>query len=236
MQYFFSFLLLVFTLFKSFTLQAQYAVVRDKDGYVNVREDSAGDARIVDRISNQSLVCVWLNEVNDWSDVSYMKNGKEYSGYIHASRLVAVDSIPGVKLLKKTKHTGTTAVFQHDSIKVTIAVKPFVAKEHKFTYSDKAHTSIAKIDGKPYKGKDGEMPGTEFKSIEVQWGKMRSVFPASWIMNMCEIRASAATIYVDEKKQRIYLEMSSFSDGAGWYTVMWLWEKGEVKSRLTWTP
>lgn len=229
------YLLLLFTFFAN-SLFAQFAIICDKDGYVNVRAERSGSSAIIDKLNNQDLVCTWNEGGSEWNNVLYCK-GEEYcSGYIHRSRLQMIDSIPGIKKMKEIKYNAVVAVYRCNSVHVTVTEGPFIAKEHWFTYGDEQRKKIRKIDDRYYKGKDGEMPTREFKSVKVEWGAAHSDFQQYWLDNMCEIRARDVLIYVDEKKQRIYLEATSFSDGAGYYKVMWVWEKGEVKSRLVWEP
>lgn len=216
-------------------LHAQYLIVQDKDGYVNVREKPSAGSRITGRLNDQELVASFRDGENGWEFVSYWKNGVEETGYIHASRLKPLDSIPGLRTLRQMSRTARQSVYQFDSIKVIITIKPFVAKEHRLTYNKESKEYIAQIDGSGYWGKDGDMPATEYKSIEISWGHSRFSLPASALKGMFEPEDGSADIYVDRGKQRLYISASN-SDGAGCYEVMWVWEKGEVKNRLIFVP
>ncbi|BAV06576.1 hypothetical protein SAMN05421788_107239 [Filimonas lacunae] len=218
------------------SIWSQYYLIQDKDGFVNVRADSTLSAKIIDTLSNERIVAEgYTGSGPNWTYIVYNKKGRENEGYIYASRLFSIDKIPDIQQMKLKSETAQTCIYQLDSIKVTVSIKPFVPKEHRITRS-KEFTGygpgpITKIDGAHYWGTDGDMPRTEYKKITVQWGSVISEFPAEAIKGLYQPENGGVDIMIDVKHKRLFMS-TAHSDGAGHYSIIWVWENGEFIERL----
>src|SRR5689334_23302151 len=65
------------------------AVVKDPDGFVNIREGVTTQSKIIDTLSNGRLVYMLPEETNsNWISVDYNKGKEHRTGYVHKSRVV----------------------------------------------------------------------------------------------------------------------------------------------------
>lgn len=216
-------------------VSAQFAIVNDKDGYVNVREAGDITSKVVDKLANQWLV-IYGPEEKEWVSIEYNKGGKLKSGYVHASRLVFTTDIAGIKSLREIKRSGRQSVYKLDSVRVTVTIGPFAVKQHRITYIEsEPPCNVEKIDGKYYWGKDSEIPDTEYKSIEVQWGGHTALMPAAGLSGVFQPDDALVDAWYDKAANRLYMEIVN-GDGAGAYNCIWLWENGKYIDRLVWVP
>ena len=107
----------------------------------------------------------------------------------------------------------------------------FEKSKHKFKYYRDNETQIELIDNKQYWGTDGELPKTQYKNITVKIGKSVFALPKSALENLYEVNLDSTETYFDKDRNIIYI-ISSNSDGAGYYEVIWKIEKATYKDRL----
>lgn len=89
---------------------------------------------------------------------------------------------------------------------------------------------IEHINGKPYYGKDGGMPTTQYATIEITTGNKTMKLPVQALENLYEPSLNHTWAYYDSKNDTIFIEAFN-SDGAGGYMVMWKIEKGVYKEK-----
>lgn len=66
------------------------AVVRDKDGYVNVREERSGSSKVVDIIQESEVIYYTPSVISNWWRV-YREHGNKFLGYVHKSRILTYE-------------------------------------------------------------------------------------------------------------------------------------------------
>jgi hypothetical protein len=212
------FALLVLTTASRICLAQTYAIINDKDGYVNMRDDASTKAGVVGRIHNGEFVCIDEEQSKaNWIMVDANNNS---SGYIYKSKALLIASLPALKNKRLFKHGCTV---YDDKISVTIKSSAFDSKRHKLIL-DKNKQFVNKIDGHTVWGQDGEIPKKEITSISVAFGTTKLSIPKIAFKDLYEPNVDLLRVYMG-KKGIIYIKMDN-SDAAGSYTVIWTIKDG----------
>ncbi len=148
-------------------------------------------------------------------------------GYVLLNKIKSIADFEEIPIISEGENTVTLA---KDSLKVTITRQRFVKGNNKIAYYKEARSQIQTINGKPIWGTDGEMPRSEYGSINIIIGQRKIVLPRSAFLNLFEPRLSDTQIHYDKLNNSIYIQ-SANSDGAGYYQVIWKIEKGVYKDR-----
>lgn len=220
--------LLTLTLLLCFSYSyGQFAVVNDKDSFLNVREDGHQSSKVVGKLPNGHLIYCFDNKGN-WTNIDYTHEGKELNGYVYKDRFQLVSNFPALTVSKKKE---TSITLKKDSLEVTITQVQFDRKKHKFKYVKEYPDQIELIDNKKYWGMDGGMPTTQFESIVIKVGQRRITVPKYALEGLYQPNLDNAEVNYDKSKDTFYIQTIN-SDGAGSYLVIWKIEKGYYKDRL----
>lgn len=207
---------------------AQYWIVADNDGFVNVRDSAGTSRRITDTLHNGHFIYIVPDEVQTgaWRNVLYhhMAKDSDRYGYIFFDRLKAVEDYDSIPL---RNYIDNTATCSRDSVKVIVTQQKFDKTKYRISYGDRY---IARINGKPYWGTDGEMPRHEYKSITILIGTRKIILPHAAFDNLFEPTIWNTEVHYDRVSDIIYIR-SQNSDGAGSYDVIWRIVKGVYTDR-----
>ena len=196
----------------------QFAIIHDKDGFVNVRQTASVGKNITDTLANDRPVFCFEKEGN-WVNVFYVKKGKMQAGYIHQDRIVYLSTFDSIPLVKQS---AALAVFQKANRTITIATGKFDSSKSKLTYKKSENSRfLSQIDGKRIWGTDGDVPKRKYLSIQIQNGNEPFVLPNRYLQNLFEPNLHTTNVYVDPKTQTFYIAAWN-SDGAGGYVVLWV--------------
>lgn len=206
---------------------AQFAILTDKEGYVNVREDAGINKKIINKLNSGHLIYCFENKGN-WTNIDYTHQDKERNGYIYKEKYKMVSDFLSFPATKKSDNN---IVFKKDSISVTLTSTEFEKKKHRFKYVKDSPDQILLIDNKKYWGKDGGMPSTQFDKIIIEIGKTILLLPKAALEGLYEPNIFSAEINYDKENKVLYIQTMN-SDGAGSYEVIWKIEKGNYKERL----
>jgi hypothetical protein len=221
---------LIFFLMLGSEAFAQFAIVVDKDSFVNVRSGPGKDSAIVDSLKNGDVIYMFEGE-NNWMIVDYELNTNGFksfkSGYIHRSRVKLVESfteIPGAKL------NDSLLVFQWDTCRLQITEKSFKSKKHHLTYLqlEGGDYIVNKIDGKEFWGTDGDIPKSQYGKCQLKLGKQMLNLPTQTLYNP---NLYLTRLYIDRSSITLYLSAFN-SDGAGGYVVLWVIKNGQFKQQF----
>ena len=137
-----------------------YAVVKDKDGYVNIRAKENVKSKIVGTLPNNTLVYGFFDK--EFNPTNWIEVDK---GYVHQSRLKKISDFPVIE----GKVQGNSIIFDDKDVKVTITKQKFDKTKHKITKKKHKEYSEYIIDGKSAQGLDGDLflPEDHYKSITV---------------------------------------------------------------------
>ncbi|SEW51441.1 SH3 domain-containing protein [Chitinophaga arvensicola] len=205
-------------------LWAQFALVEDKDGYTNVREEGALSAPVVARVTSGSLVYIY-EAGKDWSQVDYKQDS---TGYIHNSRLRKIANYEPVPVQRVA---GDSIVFRKDSLMIVLRQMLFQPSAHRFKYQQtEGGRYLSAIDNRPFWGTDGGAPDRAYQHISCYWQHGCVVAPDSAINDLFQPNLELTHVWYDRQHERWFIEATN-SDGAGGYVVAWMFEQGKYKTR-----
>ncbi len=234
-------MLLIFT---GSTVQAQYmapfAIIKDKDGYVNVHAEASKDAKVIDKLLENQLFedqSQFGSGSEEWVYISYgdKKSRKfpvnrmeeESVGYIHKSRVLYLDKLPQ---LKRKIINPNQAEFQNDTLKLVIKTGKFIPQNHTIERED---GYISKVDNIVAWGVDGSLDReapAEIKSITITHKNRIFPFPKEALTGM--FCPNFENMYVVISNDNTLFVVMSNSDAAGAYNVAWTIQYGKVVSQF----
>ena len=207
-----------------------FAVINDKDGYVNVRKEKSVHSKVLKKLDNNTLIFVLEYDKAYYGNWIYADN----EGYIYNDRVKWIEKLPKIA---KGITKGNTIVFEGKEIQVTLSTEKFDKSKHSFKYHKEYRDIIEKIDGKPFWGTDGNMPKREYKSIEVKIRGKQVSIPQSAYNDLYEsyLYTEFNSVHYDKDNDILYI-VADNGDGAGAYMVCWQIEKGVYKGRKVGIP
>ena len=207
-----------------------FAVINDKDGYVNVRKEKSVHSKVLKKLDNNTLIFVLEYDKAQEGNWIYADN----EGYIYNDRVKWIHNFPQIA---KGIAKGNTIVFEGKEIQVVLSTEKFDKSKHSFKYHKEYRDVIEKIDGKLFWGTDGNMPKREYKSIEVKIRGKQVSIPQSAYNDLYESSLYTEFNSVDyDKVNDILYIVANNGDGAGVYMVCWQIEKGVYKGRKVGIP
>ena len=214
-----------------------YAVVKDKDGYVNIRAKESVKSKIVGTLPNNTLVYALFDTTEDETGEEIFFNWIAVDkGYVHKSRLKMIGEFPSIG---KGKEQGNSITIAGKGISVTLTKQPFDKTKHKITKKKHKEYSEYIIDGKRVQGLDNDefLPKDHYKSITVTINGKNVPIPKSAYDDLYEIGIWDTNnfAYYDKEDDVLYI-IAHNGNGAFSYEVCWQIVKGEYKTRIIGEP
>ena len=222
-------LFLVFLLFCQFAfVKAQeeaFAVVNDKDGYVNVRKGKSAQSKVLKRLNNKTIVFAY--NYDKTTDGNWIYTDEE--GYIYNDRVKWIHKFPQIA---KGIAKGNTMVFEGKEIQVVLTSGKFDKSKHSFEYFKDSPTGIEVIDDQLPYGTDGKMPTTEYKSIVINIHGKQVSLPKDAYSDLYEptFRTDHNFVHYDKENDILYI-VANNNYAERPYKVCWQIEKGVYKGR-----
>ena len=205
-----------------------YAVVKDKDGYVNIRAKENVKSKIVGTLKNNTLVYEFLDEEFNPSNWVHID-----SGYVHKSRLKMISEFPSIG---KGKEQGNSITIAGKGISVTLTQQKFDKTKHKITKKKHDGWTELIIDGKKIYGIEDELlPDDHYKSITVTMKGKNVPIPKSAYDDLYQIFYFNRLIFYDEEAEALYI-FASNSDASWAYIVCWQIVKDKYITRIIGQP
>ena len=200
-----------------------YAVVKDKDGYVNIRAKENVKSKIVGTLPNNTLVYGFFDK--EYNPTNWIEVDK---GYVHQSRLKKIFDFRAIE----GKVHGNSVIFDDKDVKVTITKQKFDKTKHKITKKEHNGWTELIIDGKKIYGIEDELlPDDHYKSITVTMKGKNVPIPKSAYDDLYQISYFSSSIYYDEEAEALYIYADNGEAGLA-YEVCWQIVKGEYKTRI----
>ncbi|HEN9551045.1 SH3 domain-containing protein [Acinetobacter baumannii] len=137
---------------------ADFGFIQDKDGYVNVRENSSLTSKVTSKLNNNEIVsCVMDERVNNFCLVN-ASNG--VTGFVYKNRINNFSGYTSIKLFQYSKEK---AVYNDKNIIVEVYAKkaildPKLYKTFKGEYKY--------FNNKKFFGTDGTLPNNNFLQLD----------------------------------------------------------------------
>ena len=208
-----------------------YAVVKDKDGYVNIRAKENVKSKIVGTLPNNTLVYGFFDK--EYNPTNWIEVDK---GYVHQSRLKKISDFPVIE----GKVQGNSIIFDDKDVKVTITKQKFDKTKHKITKKDQGSYDQLIIDGKEIYGieiygGDDSLPQDHYKSITVTMKGKNVPIPKSAYDDLYQIIYFSESIYYDEEAEALYIFAHNSEAGLS-YQVCWQIVKDKYITRIIGLP
>ena len=212
---------LIIILFLGKWVFGQVAIIKDKDGFTNVRKLPDSQSEILFKIKDSEVFSYEESE-NDWIKVYVPKNKYHLNcdeqdnliGYIHKSCLNPIEKL---KIFK-----GTEFSFKY-------ILKEFNVKDK---ISDFDGQWLTKINGRRIYGTDGNLPKTEITGIDVKLNGIEIDVAQVFYEDLFECDNNV----VINKNKSDYIVHQWNSDGAGAYLLVWVFGSEKLKQRLILIP
>ncbi len=223
---------------------APFAIIKDKDGVVNVREGKNPNSKIIDKLVKNQVFedLAFMNEESEseWHVITYgkyslskntfNKTTKEQGGYIHKSRILYLSQLPQ---LKKSIINDSITEFKNDSVKIIIKIGSFISQKyrnHKLdTYGD---GYLLSIDGERSWGTDGISLETlvEIRKIIIYSNGKQHTFPVKAINNIFSPWQKNMIVALSDDNT-MFIVMSN-GDAGNAYNVVWTIKNNIVVSEF----
>ena len=205
-----------------FAQEEAFAVINDKDGYVNVRKGKSAQSKVLKRLNNNTIVFVY--NYDKATDGNWIYTDED--GYIYNDRVKWIHKFP---IIAKGIAKGNTIVFEGKEIQVVLTSGKFDKSKHSFEYFKDSPTGIEVIDDElPY----GKMPTTEYRSIEVNIHGKRVSLSQDAYSDLYEptFLTDHNSVYYDKESDILYI-VANNNYAERPYKVCWQIEKGVYKGR-----
>jgi hypothetical protein len=226
-------LIILSLLFVSCALHAQqlqfndddlvYAVIKDTDGYINIRKAPSAKAGIVGKIYNNNIFSCQPDKTNWWKVLQVDNHSRSnwIEGYIYKDKVLLLKNW---KVVKRQNAVSDSGIFKKDSTVIIIKQKTFNSKQHKLTYTksnlkENAKDELLKIDSKRFWGTDGEVPKKALASVKIIINGHLITLPHSAFGDLYEPHLNNISI-CQGPDNILYISMLN-SDGAGGYYIIW---------------
>ncbi|HEN9538750.1 TPA: SH3 domain-containing protein [Acinetobacter baumannii] len=137
---------------------ADFGFIQDKDGYVNIRENSSLTSKVTSKLNNNEIVsCVMDERVNNFCLVN-ASNG--VTGFVYKNR---INNFSGYTYIKLFQYSKEKAVYNDKNIIVKVYAKkaildPKLYKTFKGEYKY--------FNNKKFFGTDGTLPNNDFLQLD----------------------------------------------------------------------
>ena len=208
-----------------FAQEEAFAVINDKDGYVNVRKGKSAQSKVLKRLNNKTIVFAY--NYDKATDGNWIYTDEE--GYIYNDRVKWIHKFP---IIAKGIAKGNTIVFEGKEIQVVLTSGKFDKSKHSFEYYKDSPTGVEVIDDQLPYGTDGKMPTTEYRSIEINIHGKRVSLPKDAYSDLYEptFLTDHNSVYYDKESDILYI-VANNNYAERPYKVCWQIEKGVYKGR-----
>lgn len=203
----------------------RFALIVDKDGYVNVREKGSANSKIIGKIKSGEAVFIFEDLDTDWLNIII----DDKSGYIHRSRVKYINEFEKIPSVDAHDYK---AIFHLNDIHIDIATDDFDYESNKkyFTKVDKEDLTITKYKGREMWGTDETIPQSYYQYIAVKIGNQEIEIPEKDIADLFNPNNEYTECYYDRVNNSIYIHLSN-SDGSASYVALFKVENGVYKGR-----
>ncbi|MBN9382692.1 MAG: SH3 domain-containing protein [Chitinophagaceae bacterium] len=220
----------------SFTLSAkgQLAIIRDPDGFTNVRAGKSTTTKIIGKFLDGDVFSYSYEKNDEWASVYYNPNESNDSGqlqgFIHKDRLLPMEQL---KHIPETRNCRTLRdgklMIHNDSVTLQLTTAPFQARQHVLRKDKDGYVST--IDGRKPVGSDGSMPRQKLTAFRMTIGGNTVDIPAAAWNDIYEPTLETCNVFFDTRTGFMYIFIPSSSDGGGAYTIAWIFAKGRYVKR-----
>lgn len=216
--------------------QMAAAIIKDKDGYTNIRSGKSSKSDVLFKIIDSEVF--WITEKyspsSQWYSIEYSdKNRKQpqddkiKKGYIHVSRINTLQSLSKMNV---RKITNLSSEFTNKNNRVIVKIKPFLKENHIIT---KSSSGEYLIDNKKPWAYDNIAPMLanderfyEIDSIEIIFESKKILIKNSFFENIYHIDLDYITVF--DYNQAIYIYMQNGEAAGSYEAIFVIKQNGDV--------
>lgn len=152
---------IVFTAFMIGSIESSYAdfgFIQDKDGYVNVRQNSSLSSKITSKLNNKEIVsCVMDEETNNFCLVNASNDA---IGFVYKNR---INNFSGYTSIKLSQYSREKAVYSDKNIMVEVYAKKAISDPKLYKTFEGEYKYF---NDKKFFGTDGSLPDNNFLQLD----------------------------------------------------------------------
>ncbi|MDA4882997.1 SH3 domain-containing protein [Acinetobacter baumannii] len=139
-------------------LHADFGLIQDKDGYVNVRENSSLSSKVTSKLNNNEIVsCVMDEETNNFCLVN-ASNGA--TGFVYKNR---INNFSGYTSIKLSQYSREKVIYSDKNIIVEVYAKKAISDPKLYkTFKGK----YKYFNNKKFFGTDSSLPDNNFLQLD----------------------------------------------------------------------
>ncbi|MDA3559069.1 SH3 domain-containing protein [Acinetobacter sp. AOR15_HL] len=140
------------------TSWADFGFIQDKDGYVNVRENSSLSSKVTSKLNNNEIVsCVMDEGMNNFCLVN-ARNG--VTGFVYKNR---INNFSGFTSINLSQYSREKAVYTDKNLIIEVYARKAISdpKLYKIFKSEYKY-----FNDKPFFGTDGRLPDNNFLQLD----------------------------------------------------------------------
>ncbi|RSF40805.1 SH3 domain-containing protein [Acinetobacter baumannii] len=139
-------------------LHADFGLIQDKDGYVNVRENSSLSSKVTSKLNNNEIVsCVMDEETNNFCLVNASNSA---TGFVYKNR---INNFSGYTSIKLSQYSREKVIYSDKNIIVEVYAKKAISDPKLYkTFKGK----YKYFNNKKFFGTDGSLPDNNFLQLD----------------------------------------------------------------------
>ncbi|EJB8478593.1 SH3 domain-containing protein [Acinetobacter baumannii] len=139
-------------------LHADFGLIQDKDGYVNVRENSSLSSKVTSKLNNNEIVsCVMDEETNNFCLVN-ASNGA--TGFVYKNR---INNFSGYTSIKLSQYSREKVIYSDKNIIVEVYAKKAISDPKLYKIFKGKYKYF---NNKKFLGTDGSLPDNNFLQLD----------------------------------------------------------------------
>lgn len=214
---------------------ADFGLISDKDGYVNLREEMKLNSKVIGRVSNNEVISCILEKKSSKFCFVNLDNGKE--GYIYKDRVNFFKDYSEIIL---NKDIPNNVVFKGDNIEVSIYSQDLTLTKKDFIKSGEKYYLGSQIVW----GVDNAIPNNDYyqlSRIEIKYNGENIIIPYDILKGYffpkvaLNDKSDISQFKVYLKGQDLYLLNQFNSGGAATYNVVFHIKDYKLKQIKVWS-
>ncbi len=206
-----------------------FAIIIDKDGYLNVREQPGISSKIIGNVKVGEVVFILDDSKKDWLLIKFkVEGGNSNTGYVHRSGIKYINTF---EQIPAADYDENFVNFILKDITVNIKTEHFDYQLNKGGFS-KDFKGFYTYKGKFMLGTDGQIEEAKmhYKSIILRIGEQTVNIPSIDFEDLFNPNNQYAECYLNKRDDILYLHFSN-SDGSSSYFVLFIIQNGILKER-----
>lgn len=217
----------------SFIAESQWlGIIRDDDGFTNVREEPSINSNILGKIYDDQIFHIWdldYDTIPKWRKISkwYPEKRTSLVGWMHVSRVRDLDFLHE-PVSAEVLDNGRWLTFRNDTIFFQIEFEDFDSTKHEIIRHERGY--IQTVDGKHALGTDGSMPSEGIRNVRFFINGKKIFIPEEAYSDLYECRKSTFKFLVNRTGTIMIKSLNS--DGAGFYVLVWKFKSDQYLERF----